>query len=152
MAKLTSSTLRVNRMRLPSGDRPGRLSYSVVRTRVERSLEPENARAGSVLAPHTEDYFLAARRVARKAWSPMPSRRTRITIALLWRRSWNQEPTPNTIHWPSSDHAGANAPVANLGSRPVFADSKMRFRFGSARFQDGDRGVLVLLGRALGEP
>jgi hypothetical protein len=51
---------------------------------------------------------------------------------LLWRRSWNQEPTPNTIHWPSSDHAGANAPVspvpANLGSRPAVAASKMRFR------------------------
>ena len=58
----------------------------------------------------------------------MPSRRTRITIALLWRRSWNQEPTPNTIPWLSSDHAGANAPVspapANLGSRPAFAASK----------------------------
>src|SRR3954468_15006583 len=37
MSKFTASTRRVNRMRLPSGDQPGRLSYAVVRIRVERS-------------------------------------------------------------------------------------------------------------------
>ena len=158
ISKLTSSTLRVNRMRLPSGDQPGRLSYPVVSVLISAGFDIEDTKPVIVLAPHAIDDFLSVRGIARKprmnltvgqrlqtaAVAPNAHDRGFLSVALLEPVADAEgEPLaigrPRRLEGSAKAHSKPPRIVAMFGG--IVDDAAPR----AVRLRDHDRGVALLL-------